>query len=446
MDLFGIARDLLREFKGNTYRFGNDVLPEVGALVSSAGKRAVLIRSGFSGIESYLDTIRGSLADASVHLAAEIRGAAPNAPRADLLRITGELKRANPDVIVSFGGGSTIDVTKAAEVLRTLGGDIDDYFGTGLVTERLQVCSVPVRASGETPYGVTTNGLTPHVAIQTAASSAAHLTKYSNITDLKTGQKKLIVDEAIVPAHPVFDYTVTHTAPPALTADGAMDGLSHILEVFYGAVGKPYYGKISQIAEVGISLLVTHLPRVKMNPQDTTAREALCLATDLGGYAIMLGGTNGGHLTSFSLVDILSHGRACALMNPYYTVFFAPAVEGPLHVVGAIFRSAGYISQNLAPLHGRDLGVAVASGMFAFARAIGFPTTLCEVQGFTREHIDRALTAAKNPQLKMKLENMPIPLAAERIHDTMGPILEAAVTGDLTLIKNVPAYSRDSKR
>ncbi len=68
------------------------------------------------------------------------------------------------------------------------------------------------------------------------------------------------------------------------------------------------------------------------------AREALCLATDLGGYAIMLGGTNGGHLTSFSLVDILTHGRACALMNPYYTVFFAPAVEGPLQHRGQDLR------------------------------------------------------------------------------------------------------------
>ena len=444
MDLFKIARDLLTEFKGNSYRFGNHVLPEVGGLIASAGKRAALIRSGFSGIESYLNTIRDSLARARVDLAAEIRGAAPNSPREDLLRITSELKRANPDVIVSFGGGSTIDVTKAAEVLRTLGGQIDDYFGTGLVTKRLQACSVPARAcpepaegaSEETPHGVTTNRLTPHVAIQTAASSGAHLTKYSNITDLKTGQKKLIVDEAIVPAYAVFDYAVTHNAPPALTADGAMDGLSHILEVFYGAVGKPYYGKISQIAEVGITLIVTHLPAVKMNPQDATAREALCLATDLGGYAIMLGGTNGGHLTSFSLVDILSHGRACALMNPYYTVFFAPAVEGPLRVVGGILKNAGYLAKNLMPLRGRDLGLAVASGLFAFAKATGFPTTLGEVPGFTRGHIDRALAAAKNPQLKMKLENMPVPLTAERIDDTMGPILEAAAHGDLSLIKN----------
>jgi alcohol dehydrogenase len=75
--------------------------------------------------------------------------------------------------------------------------------------------------------------------------------------------------------------------------------------------------------------------------------------------------------------------------------------------------------------------------MFAFAKAIDFPTKLGEVKGFTQGHIDRALAAAKNPQLKMKLENMPIPMTAERIDDTMAPILEAAVAGDVTLIKNV---------
>jgi alcohol dehydrogenase len=244
------------------------------------------------------------------------------------------------------------------------------------------------------------------------------------------------VDEAVVPSHPVFDYTVTHTAPPALTADGALDGIAHILEVFYGAVGKPYYDKLRNIAEVGIALVVQYLPKINDNPQDTEAREALCLATDLGGYAIMIGGTNGGHLTSFSLVDVLSHGRACALMNPYYTVFFAPAIEEPLQVVGKIFKDAGYISEDISQLNGRELGVAVANGMISFAKAIHFPTTLNEVDGFTDAHIERALTAAKNPQLKMKLENMPIPLTAEMIDEYMGPILQAARTGDLRLIKN----------
>lgn len=70
------------------------------------------------------------------------------------------------------------------------------------------------------------------------------------------------------------------------------------------------------------------------------------MATDFGGYAIMLGGTNGRHLTSFSLIDILSHGRACIMMNPYYTVFYSPAVQGPLKLVGGLCRDADYADRS----------------------------------------------------------------------------------------------------
>jgi alcohol dehydrogenase class IV len=151
----------------------------------------------------------------------------------------------------------------------------------------------------------------------------------------------------------------------------------------------------------------------------------------------MLGGTNGAHLTSFSLVDILSHGRACAMMNPYYTVFFAPAIQDALKAVGQIYQEAGCIGEELTPLSGRSLGCAVAEAMIAFERAVGFPTRLREVPGFSDEHISRALAAAKNPQLKMKLENMPVPLTAEMVDEFMGPVLWAARDGDLSLIRNV---------
>jgi len=422
MPKFAQARALLHEFKGDRYLFGTGVLARVGAIAAAWGKRAVLVRSTFPSSDAFVQTIRETLAQSGVTLAGEISGAAPNAPREDLFRIADALKALDPDVILSFGGGSTIDATKAAEVLRTLGGEIDDYFGTGLVTAAVQASGKP---------------LTPHVAIQTAASSAAHLTKYANITDTATGQKKLIVDDAIVPVAPVFDYTVTYGAPPTLTTDGALDGISHALEVLYGAVGKPNYAQIEAVAEAAIGLVVNYLPRALEHPQDAEAREALCLATDLGGYAIMLGGTNGGHLTSFSLVDILSHGRACALMNPYYTVFFAPAIETPLRTLARLYADAGLTTGDVSRLHGRDLGVAVAEAMFAFARRIGFPTRLAEVPGFTPAHIERALVAAKDPQLKMKLQNMPVPLTADRVDEYMGPILTAAVNGDLTIILNV---------
>lgn len=126
-----------------------------------------------------------------------------------------------------------------------------------------------------------------------------------------------------------------------------------------------------------------------------------------------------------------------SFINPYYTVFFAPAIEEPLRLVGGICREAGLTAADVDHLKGRELGVAVAEAMFELARSIGFPTTLGEVEGFGQGHIDRALTAAKNPQLKMKLQNMPVPLAAEMVDQYMGPVLEAARDGDLSLIKNV---------
>lgn len=422
MNDFDKARELLHEFKGDAYLFGRDVLPGIGKRVVRAGNRAALIRSTFKGSDYFVDIIKDSLHSSGVELVAEIIGARPNCPREDLFRITEELKAADPEVVISFGGGSTIDAAKAAEVLAVLGGRIDDYFGVGRVTDAVKDNNKP---------------FAPHVAIQAAASSAAHLTKYSNITDISTGQKKLIVDEAIVPAHPVFDYEVTYNAPESLTLDGAFDGSAHALEVLYGAVDKLIYSKVEEVAGTCIALVVKYLPRVMKNPKDEESREALCLATDLGGYAIMIGGTNGGHLSSFSLVDILTHGRACAIMNPYYTVFFAPAIEKPLRLLGRIYQDAGLTKADLSNLQGRDLGVAVAEAMFELAGRIGFPTRLGEVEGFNREHINRALTAAKNPQLKMKLQNMPIPLTAAMVDEYMGPILEAARDGNLKVIKNV---------
>ncbi len=420
---FHQAHALLKEFKGGRYIHGLDVLPHVGHATAQLGRRAALVRSTFPGTDEWIRTISTSLAAAGVEILGEIIGARPNAPREDLDRITAELTSLDPEVIVTFSSGSTIDAIKAAEVLRTLGGDIEDYFGTGMVSRAL-ACS--------------NRELTPHVAIQTAASSSAHLTKYSNITDLDTSQKKLIVDEAIVPVQPMFDYAVTCGAPADLTTDGAMDGMAHSLEVLYGAIGSPDYDHLKTVTHQGIRLAVKYLPQALEDLQDPQVRLGLGLATDLGGYAIMLGGTNGAHLTSFSLVDILSHGRACAIMNPYYTVFFSPAIQGQLKLVGTILKDAGYTSADIEGLGGRDLGLAVAEAMIAFGQRVGLPTTLEDVPGFSHAHIERALTAAKNPQLKMKLENMPVSLTTEMIDDYMGPVLEAARTGNLQLIQNVP--------
>ena len=125
------------------------------------------------------------------------------------------------------------------------------------------------------------------------------------------------------------------------------------------------------------------------------------------------------------------------MMNPYYTVFYAPAIEEPLKIIGASLEKAGTLAAGATDAKAREAGLAVAEAIRKFETKVSIPTTLGEVSGFGNHHIDRALTAAKNPQLKMKLQNMPVPLTAEMVDEYMGPVLEAGKTGDLNLVKNL---------
>ncbi len=423
--LFQKARQLLAEFKGSNYSFGIDCLEQFSELFQGMGSCPLIVSSGFGKDWSRpaVQAIEAGLTDLnSKPNGPVIPGTPPNAPRSDVLRIRDAILRQEPDSIIVAGSGSTIDAVKCAAVMAILDArenDFESLFGVGKVSEQLNR---------------TNTCLLPLFAIQFAASSAAHLTKYSNITDPASAQKKLILDDAVVPPKALFDYRMTFSQPQHLTADGALDGIAHSLEVLYGASGD-VLKRVTPVALASIELIVQNVKTACGHPTDPRAREALGLGTDLGGYAIMIAGTNGGHLTSFSLVDILSHGRACALMNPYYTVFFAPAIEEKLQQVGDIFKCSGYTDADIQGLKGRDLGIAVAEAMHSLSRAIGFPTRLRDVPGFSDKQIHRALEAAKNPQLDMKLKAMPVPLNADTVDTYMAPILHAAAEGDFSLIQ-----------
>ena len=417
----------MREFKGEDYVFGVGCFDRMGSLGSAYGKRVSVVAGGIGREwgKALHESIRLSLSGADVELAGEIiPSSKPNSPREDVFRICSMIGEQAPDAVVAVSGGSGIDATKAAIAylaLKDSNPDFDSYFGVGRVKEML---------------ACTGTRLLPLVAVQTASGSGAHLTRYSNITDMSACQKLLIIDDAVVAPKALFDYELTATMPRDFTMDGALDGVAHCLEVLYGTTGDALE-KAREPCLLGIDLIVGALGRACEFPADLEARECIGLGTDLGGYAIMIGGTNGAHLTSFSMVDLLPHGRACALMNPYYTVFFAPRIEEKLRAVGAIYIDAGFISTNLDKLSGCELGQAVAEGMIAHSRALGFPTCLNEVDGFSDAHIERALAAAKNPKLESKLKNMPVPLSADTVDDFMGPVLRAAKTGDFGLIRSM---------
>lgn len=421
------AKGLLTEFKNERYVFGIGVFGQLGKEVAKFGKRVSIVMDGWGHgwMLPIIDRVRNDLVNNGLIIAGDcIRGARANAPRQDVFRIVEAIKEQKPDVVISLGGGSTTDAVKAAIALCCLSDKfpyIDDYFGVGEVSKML--------------LNMNRKKL-PHFAIMTGASSAAHLTKYSNITNVETGQKLLMVDEALVPTMSMFDYSFTMSQPWILTVDGALDGIAHCLEVLMG-IPDTLYEKVEPICLTGIELIVNNIKAVMENPQDMEAREAIGLGTDLGGCAIMVGGTNGAHLNSFSMTDILSHGRACALMNPYYVVFFSTAIVQRLKKVAQIYKKAGYIEEDIENMTGRELGMALAKGMIRLSEVLDFPITLRDVAGYTEAHKMRCLEAAKDPKLESKLKNMPVSMTSADVDLYMRLVLEAAECGDMDLIDNM---------
>ncbi len=434
------AEILLKDWKKGHYVFGCNVLSSVGKFAGEFGKTVLLVGSSSNWALKPMEDIVRSLRENGLSYV-KVSGAKPNTPREDVYRISLQIAMNKPDVIVAFGGGSTLDAVKASNVLATFkphevetflnvswseACTIDPYFGTGIVSKMKDA---------------TGRDLTPMVAVQAASSSGSHLTKYSNVTDPIAGQKKLIVDEAITPKRAVFDYTVTLTTSENLTVDGGLDGFSHLWEVFMGASGKPYFEKAKQLVEVGVRLIVRSLKALKADPSNLNARVGLGLGTDLGGYAIMIGGTSGPHLGSFSLVDVLTHGRACGILNLYYTLFFSPAIQEQLKTLGFILREEGFITEDVSKLEGLNLGMTVVRGLTRLLESLKVPISLADA-GASEKHIARMLNAAKDPALRMKLLNMPIPLNPEKgdMENYMKPLLEAAFKGRLGEVKIVESY------
>lgn len=415
------ARELIEIFKKKSYVHGLNCLRQTGTLTRGLGRDILLVTSLQERDPVHYKVLEDSIERAGLKITGHTPTARPNSPQEDVFRIEKAILSKKPDVVLAASGGSGIDATKAAIVLACLGGKLDDYFGLNKVAEKISVRR---------------KDLIPLVALQTASGSAAHLTKYSNITDFHDFQKKLIIDESIVPSRALFDYSLTRSMSPSFTCDGAFDGLSHCLEVYFGA--RPgVFAKIEEISLTGIEMILRSLEKTIADPDDLDAREALGLATDLGGYAIMVGGTNGAHLTSFSLVDVLSHGRACAILNPYYTVLFSRAIQKQLKKLVRILHKSGLSQDSSLDLEGTELGKGVARGLISLSRKVGYPTTLSEIDGMTHGHITKALQAAKDPQLFSKLQNMPIPMSAEDIDAYMRPVLESAWTGDFDMIKTM---------
>ncbi|HDN02101.1 MAG TPA: iron-containing alcohol dehydrogenase [Candidatus Bathyarchaeota archaeon] len=115
-----------------------------------------------------------------------------------------------PDLIVALGGGSCIDSAKAIWVL---------YERPDLKLEEVNpFMKLNLRKKAKL------------VAIPTTSGTGSEVTCAMVITDEKRKVKMEIASREIIPDIAIVDPNLTRTLPPRLTAETAMDSLTHAIE------------------------------------------------------------------------------------------------------------------------------------------------------------------------------------------------------------------------
>jgi len=116
----------------------------------------------------------------------------------------------NPDVIIGVGGGSTIDVSKAANLVHKNGGLIEEYL------------------SGKKPE----NHLLPMIFLPTTAGTGSEASPFAVIKDDSTSSKRGIESLEFLPKVVILDPTFLETLDSVLVAATGVDALTHIIESY----------------------------------------------------------------------------------------------------------------------------------------------------------------------------------------------------------------------
>jgi len=182
-------------------------------------------------------------------------------PKIEVVTASLEAAKAfGPDVIIGFGGGSSLDISKITSVMLTNAGPIEKYFGMELVP----------------------NPGIPLVLIPTTAGTGSEMTSICVLSDTKNKVKKGIVSEYMFARVVLLDPLLTIGLPPHITAMTGMDALVHAIESYTGVRATVFTDTLNLQA---IRMVASNLRKAYANGDNREARENMLYASCLAGMA-----------------------------------------------------------------------------------------------------------------------------------------------------------------
>ncbi|MGE8541798.1 MAG: iron-containing alcohol dehydrogenase [Acinetobacter sp.] len=215
-------------------------------------------------------------------------------------------KNEKADLVLGFGGGSSLDVAKIIAILAhpEQSQKIQDIYGVGNVKRpRLPLILVPTTAgtgSEVTPISIVTTGETT-----------------------KTG----IVSPVLYADAAILDANFTKDLPAQITAAIGIDAMVHAIEAYTSKIKKNPYADM--LAKQALRLLNKNLPLVLKDGHDLQARQNMLVGSMLAGQAFANAPVGAVHALAYPLGGHfhLSHGHTNALVLTEVMKFNAPAAK-----------------------------------------------------------------------------------------------------------------------
>lgn len=275
--------------------FGAKQMEQLHQILSEYGKKVLLVYGGGSIKRNGIyDTVMNQLSDYTVF---ELANVDPN-PRIESVRAGAKLCKENEiDVILSVGGGSCIDCSKAISASAYNENDAWD-----IVLDASKITKV-----------------IPIVTILTLSATGSEMNSTGVISNLEKNLKLGFGHPKLFPKVSILDPENTYSVPAIQTAAGTADIMSHLFEIYFNHTEGAFVQE--GLAHSFIKTCIKYGPIALKEPNNYEARANLMWASSLSLNSLVASGF-GGSWSCHPMEHVLSayyditHGVGLAILTP----------------------------------------------------------------------------------------------------------------------------------
>jgi len=270
-----------------------------------------------------LDYLKDSLSGSSREIVDVFDEVLEEADRNQVYEITRRAKAVDPDIWIALGGGSVMDACKAAAVLETNEGELEDFEGLYMVESESK----------------------PIICIPTTAGTGSEMTWGAVIMDREAERKMIMGDYKFIPKVAVLDPVLTGSLPARLVASTGLDALTHAIGALVSVDRQDFS---SALALRVVEMIADNLEEAyRNNENNLDVRSKMLIASCMAGIAFQtaLPGADHGIGHTAGALHELQHGLAVGIANLYVMEYNMKEVP---HIYAGVARALGVKDEGLS--------------------------------------------------------------------------------------------------